>query len=339
MIRENQSLQAYNSFGLDVCARYFAQPESIEALKSCVTTAQGQGLPVLILGGGSNFLFETDVNGWVIQPLLRGIEIVWQADGRIGLGVGAGEVWDDLVAYCVDRGWGGLENLSLIPGRVGAAPVQNIGAYGAEAKDVITAVEGLYLDSLEPFFLSEADCGFGYRDSIFKRALKDKVVITKVFFELSTRPETKTDYGRIAEMLAQQPDNSIRSVRAAVMAIRREKLPDPEVLGNAGSFFKNPSLPKDKALAIQALYPSMPIYNSDIEGYSKIPAAFLIEQCGWKGQWQGLVGVHSQQPLVLVAHKGATGAALAKLYQKIQASVQEKFGVSLECEVNHFKGF
>ena len=338
MIQENQSLQAYNTFGLDVCARYFAQPQSMEELKTCLRQAQAQGLAVLILGGGSNFLFETNVNGWVVQAQLRGIEEVWQADGRIGLGVGAGEVWDDLVAYCVDKGWGGLENLSLIPGRVGAAPVQNIGAYGAEAKDVITAVEGLYLDSLEPFFLPAAACGFGYRDSIFKRELKDKVVITKVFFALSTRPETKTDYGRMAEMLAQQPDNSIRSVRAAVMAIRREKLPDPELLGNAGSFFKNPSLPTDKALAIQACYPKMPLYDSDIAGYSKIPAAFLIEQCGWKGYRRGLVGVHDQQPLVLVAHKGANGADIARLYREIQASVKQKFDLALECEVNHYNG-
>ena len=339
MIKENQSLQAYNTFGIDVCARYFAQPDSIDALKACLRQAQAQGLPVLILGGGSNFLFVSDVEGWVVQPLLKGIELVWQTDGRIGLGVGAGEIWDDLVAHCVAQGWGGMENLSLIPGRVGAAPVQNIGAYGAEAKDVITAVEGLYLDSLEPFFLPAADCAFGYRDSIFKRALKDKVVITKVFFELSTRPETKTDYGRMAEMLAQQADTSIASVRAAVMAIRREKLPDPAELGNAGSFFKNPSLPTDQALAIQAHYPKMPLYDSDIVGCSKIPAAFLIEQCGWKGYQRGLVGVHSQQPLVLVASKGATGADIAKLYQEIQDSVQEKFDVSLECEVNYFKGF
>jgi len=246
---------------------------------------------------------------------------------------GAGVVWDDLVAWCVGRNWGGLENLSHIPGNVGAAPVQNIGAYGVEVKDLIVKVEGFYIDTLKPFLLPNSACAFEYRGSVFKRALKGKVLITRVFFSLSTTPEPNTNYGLVEQELQNHPDRSIQSVRQAIIAIRTQKLPDPAKIGNAGSFFKNPVVEAGLLEKIRADYPDIPVYQTDVASLFKLPAAFLIDKCGWKGVRKGRVGVHDTQPLVLVAFEGATGQEVLDLSIEIQNSVNEKFGVSLQHEV------
>jgi len=209
-----------------------------------------------------------------------------------------------------------------------------IGSYGVEVKDVVTKVEGLFLDTLEPFTFTATACAFGYRTSLFKTELKDKTLITKVFFTLSTNPVPNTTYGQIEEELLKQPDRSIQSVRNAVINIRSQKLPDPAIFGNAGSFFKNPTVPESLAFQIRAAYPHIPLYQTDIQGFYKLPAAFLIDQCGWKGVRKGNVGVHINQPLVLLAFEGATGAEVLHLSQEIQNSVQERFGVTLEREAN-----
>ena len=291
-------------------------------------------LPVLVLGGGSNILFTQDFDGMVVKPELLGIELTDRQSDRITVAAGAGVVWDDLVVWCVDRGWGGLENLSHIPGTVGAAPVQNIGAYGAEVGDAIDRVEGIYIDTLEPFVFLAADCAFGYRSSIFKTELKGRILITRVFFSLSAHPQSNTDYGRIEQELQNQPDKSVHSVRQAIIAIRSQKLPDPAKIGNAGSFFKNPVVTESLASQIRADYPQIPLYPADVSGYCKLPAAFLIEKAGWKGVRRGRVGVHTDQPLVLLAYEGAKGQEVLDLSLLICESVQEKFGILLEPEVN-----
>jgi len=334
MIFAHQSLKGYNTFGFDVTARYFAQPASIKEAMEAITEAHRLGAPLYVLGRGSNVLFTQDFDGLIIKPALLGIEVVEQAADHVVVAAGAGEVWDHLVAWCVDRNWGGLENLSHIPGTVGAAPAQNIGAYGAEAKDTIVKVEGLFIDTLKPFVFSAAECAFGYRNSIFKTELKNRVLITKVFFKLSTAALPNTDYGRIEEELQSQPDRSIRCIRQAIINIRNQKLPDPAKMGNAGSFFKNPTVTEVLALKIQATYPNMPLYPADLPGYGKLPAAFLIEKSGWKGVRKGNVGVHDTQPLVLVAFEGAKGSEILDLSMQIQRSVKEKFDILLEPEVN-----
>ena len=334
MIPTHQSLKRYNTFGIDVSVRFLAKVSSIEEAETAIKEAKHLDLPILVLGGGSNILFTKDFNGMVIKPEFMGIEVTGREADRVEVAAGAGVVWDDLVACCVDRGWGGLENLSHIPGTVGAAPVQNIGAYGAEAGDAIVRVEGIYIDTLEPFVFLGSDCGFGYRSSIFKTDLRNNILITRVFFSLSSAPQPNTDYGRIEQELQNQPDRSIGSVRQAIITIRSQKLPDPAKIGNAGSFFKNPVVASSLALNIQADYPQIPIYPADLPGYCKLPAAFLIEKTGWKGLRQGRVGVHTDQPLVLVAYDGAQGQEVLDLSLCIQASVSNKFGVFLEPEVN-----
>ena len=316
MILTDQSLKQYNTFGIDVTAHYLAKVFSVEEAKEAIREAHGSGLPVLTLGGGSNMLFTRDVCEMIIKPELMGIEVTGKRGDRVTVAAGAGVIWDDFVAWCVDRGWGGLENLSHIPGTVGAAPVQNIGAYGAEAKDSIVRVEGIYIDTLDPFVLLGTECSFGYRNSIFKTDLSGKALITKVFFELQNLPVP-----------------SLRSTRQEVITIRSQKLPDPAKMGNAGSFFKNPMVDTALALSIQSDYPNLPLYPGEKPGSSKLSAAFLIDRAGWKGVRKGNVGVHPNQPLVLVAFEGATGGEVVDLSKEIHDSVAEKFGVMLEREV------
>jgi len=334
MFHSNYNLRESNTFGIDVTTRLFARPQTIKEAKEALKEAHHLALPVFVLGGGSNVLFTKNFDGLIIKPAFLGIEVVNQTEDKVYIAAGAGVIWDDLVAWCVDRNWGGLENLSHIPGTVGAAPVQNIGAYGAEAKDVVSAVEGIYIDTLKSFSLSAGQCAFGYRNSIFKNDLKGQTLITRVFFILSTVPQPNTNYGSIEQELQNQPDRSIQSVRRAVVAIRSQKLPDPQILGNAGSFFKNPSVAASLVMEIQEEYPNIPIYPSDIEGHYKLPAAFLIEKSGWKGARKGNVGVHKDQPLVLVAYEGASGGEVLELSTQVEASVKQKFGIQLEREVN-----
>jgi UDP-N-acetylmuramate dehydrogenase len=254
-------------------------------------------------------------------------------NNEVKVSVGASVVWDSLVAHCVNNSWYGLENLSGIPGTAGAAPVQNIGAYGAEAKDTIAEVEAIRLDTLETIRFSNAGCRFGYRSSIFKQEWKNKLVITKVCFRLSTQGNLKTHYGGLSELLQALPHVGLQEVREAVLQIRKEKLPDPAEIGNAGSFFKNPIVPEAIALALQAAYPQLTTYPAD-KGFVKIPAGWLIEQCGWKGRQTGHVGVHKAQALVLVHFGGGTGEELLQLAAAIRQSVAERFNIDLEMEVN-----
>ncbi|MDR0296080.1 MAG: UDP-N-acetylmuramate dehydrogenase [Prevotellaceae bacterium] len=332
-IHQHYPLKAQNTFGFDVKARYYAEPTNLAELKSLLSDVSFRELPLLILGGGSNLLFRGNFEGLVIHPKFIAITATVLNNNEVIVSAGAGVIWDDLVVYCDRSGWGGLENLSGIPGTVGAAPVQNIGAYGVEAKDSITEVEALRLDTLETIRFTNADCCFGYRDSIFKQEWKNKLVITKVKFRLSTQADLKTYYGGLSELLKSLPSVGIEEVREAVLQIRKEKLPNPAEIGNAGSFFKNPTVPKTTASALQAAYPQLTVYPVD-DNKVKIPAGWLIEQCGWKGKLLGRVGVHKAQALVLVNYGAGTGEEILQLAAAIWQSVVERFDIELEMEVN-----
>lgn len=332
-IQEHYPLKTQNTFGFDVKARYYVEPASVEELKLLLSDCSLRALPLLVLGGGSNLLFRGDFEGLVIHPQFAEVKSEILSGNEVSISAEAGVVWDDLVARCVSRGWGGLENLSGIPGTAGAAPVQNIGAYGVEVKDTITEIEALQLDTLELIRFTKTDCCFGYRNSIFKQEWKGKLIITKVRFRLSTQPELKIHYGNLSEWLKPLSSVGIREVREAVLQIRKTKLPDPAEIGNAGSFFRNPTIPEATAMALQAAYPQLSRYPAG-EGEVKIPAGWLIEQCGWKGKQTGNVGVHKAQALVLVNYGGGTGEEILQLAAAIRQSVIERFNIELEMEVN-----
>ncbi|MDR2563607.1 MAG: UDP-N-acetylmuramate dehydrogenase [Prevotellaceae bacterium] len=332
-VQKSKNLRTMNSFGFDVRALYFAAPRTSEEAKMAASEAKELNCPVLALGGGSNVLFTRDYQGLVLHPCIDGIVVMDEDEECCRIAVGAGVVWDNLVAYTVERGLGGLENLSLIPGSTGAAPVQNIGAYGAEAKDAVDSVEGFYLDDLSDFTLDKESCRFAYRDSIFKRELKGKILITRVVFRLSKRPAYSLSYGNLDEEIRKYGEPNLDRIRRAVIEIRRRKLPDPAELGNAGSFFKNPTVDAVKANELRAMYPDMPIFPS-AEGRMKLAAGKLIEICGFKGARHGNVGVHEHQALVLVNRGGGTPAELLELSDKIRKAVHDKFGVDIEPEVN-----
>jgi len=289
---------------------------------------------IFVLGGGSNVLFTKDLPVWVLHNRIKGIETVKEDREHIWLKAGAGEVWHDFVLYCVERGYAGIENLSLIPGTVGAAPIQNIGAYGVEIKDVLDSVRFFHLEKKEWVTLYHADCQFGYRDSIFKGALKGKAIVTSVTFQLNKLPVFHTSYGNIRQELEAMgvKELSIRAISDAVIRIRSAKLPDPRQIGNAGSFFKNPELPDPAYRQLKSLHPDIPGFPAG-QGRTKVPAGWLIEQCGWKGFREGNYGVHQHQALVLVNYGNAEGADIAALSERIMASVQQQFGIRLEREV------
>ena len=337
MFQRDYSLQTYNTLGFEAKAEYFISVQSLEGLRLALSVWARRG-PLHILGGGSNILLQgAKLPGLCLHNRLRGLRVYAQNQDYIGLEVAAGEVWDELVAYTVAQGWGGLENLSLIPGYVGAAPVQNIGAYGVELAQVLEAVQVLDTQRGRLFWLAAQACELGYRDSIFKRQEPGAWVITAIRLKLSPLAayRCRTHYGDIeAELQAKGLSPSPAAVREVVMAIRRSKLPDPKDLGNAGSFFKNPVLPQAQALALKAQYPLLPLFPTAESTQIKLPAAWLIEQAGWKGRRLGQVGVHSRQALVLVHHGGGQGQALAQLAAQIQADVAQKFGVKLQTEVN-----
>ena len=333
-ILRNISLKPYNTFGIDVKARYFLELFNEDELGVFLTDLPRERKPLLILGGGSNILFTKDFPGTVLKVSTKGIRITEETNSHVVLQANAGENWDDFVKFCVEKGWGGLENLSLIPGNVGTSPVQNIGAYGVEMKDTFIQLEGLFLDSGERKTFTKEDCNFGYRDSIFKRHLKDHFLILNVSFQLMKKPVLCLEYGTIKEELArrkvQYPDPG--TVRDAVCIIRRSKLPDPVKIGNAGSFFKNPVITETRFAHIKSRFPDIVHYPQD--GMIKLAAAWLIEQCGWKGKRKGNAGVHSLQPLVLVNYGKASGKEIHELGCEVQRTVYEKFGVMLETEVN-----
>ena len=341
LIEQNRDMTCMTTLGLKATAKWYAVPSSPAEIKAILADSrwkeekntQSGETPLLLIGSGSNILFGSEFyNGLVMHPAIKDMVIVSDDDEYIYLRVGAGVVWDELVEYCVARGWGGLENLSMIPGCVGASPVQNVGAYGSEAKDTIDNVEFIYIESGEEGRLDNAGCKFGYRDSIFKNELKSKVVVTYVTFHLSKYPIINSNYADLSDHLSKVDNPTISDVREIVTAIRADKLPAPAEIGNAGSFFKNPVVEESVASKLQEQYPSLRTYPAR-EGFAKFPAAWLIDQCGFKGAKKGNVGVHDKQALVLVAYPGATGEELISFAEEIQAAVMEKFGVSIEPEV------
>ncbi len=336
MIRfsENHPLKSYNSFGVEASARYFfefTEPEDLDIFVNANET--WKNLPLFVLGGGSNVLFLNEFEGLILHPNVPGIGKVREDRQNVWLEVGAGEVWDDFVKYSVDYRLGGVENLSLIPGRVGAAPVQNIGAYGQEVSEVIELVRGYDLQQKVQVEFSAKECGFGYRDSLFKRELKNRVIITSVVFRLEKFPEFRLNYGQVEEKVNALGEVNLHNIRQAVIGIRSSKLPEVEELGNAGSFFKNPVVETGTAEKIRGVWPDVPVYSTD-DGKAKLAAGWLIEKTGLKGYREGNVGVHEKQALVLVNYGGATGKEIYDFSEKIRQSVFDKFGVELEREVN-----
>lgn len=330
--RQHFSLKKLNTFGLE------AKAESLVAVKTVAELQQvlaENERPVHILGGGSNVLLTGDLPGLVIKNEIGGIGIVEEDAATALVAAGGGVVWHEWVQWCIGRGLGGIENLSLIPGTVGAAPIQNIGAYGVELKEVFERLEAVELATGEVKIFDHSDCQFGYRDSIFKRELRGQFFITQVFLRLSKSPQTRTSYGDIQRTLAEwgiaQP--TIADVGRAVTHIRQSKLPDPAEIGNAGSFFKNPEIAEGHFQKLKQQFPGIVSYPMP-DGRVKVPAGWLIEQAGWKGKRFGDAGCHARQALVLVNYGNATGAEILALAKKIQASVAEKFGIDLSPEVN-----
>lgn len=331
-IQENISLKPFNTFGIEASAAQFVEvsskPELIEVL-----TENNQ--PLLILGGGSNVLLTKDFKGLVVKNNFKGIEVVQEDDSFVELKVGAGENWHQFVMYCIENNYCGVENLSLIPGNVGASPMQNIGAYGVEVKDLITEVETIDLTHYTERVFKNQECDFGYRTSVFKTTEKGKYFITAVNYRLTKDPRLNTSYGAIETELNNRGIKSptIRDVSDAVITIRQSKLPDPAKIGNSGSFFKNPVVDVSTKETIVANYPNAPCYEQG-KGSFKLAAGWLIEQCGWKGKRIGDYGVHDKQALVLVNHGCAKGEDIYQLSEDIIQSVKNKFGVTLEREVN-----
>ena len=320
-----------NTFGLDVKAGRWLEYASVEELKALI--AEGQiSSPYLHVGSGSNLLFLGDFEGTVLHSAIKSIEMVNQDAEKVWLRVGAGVIWDDFVAYCVERGYYGAENLSLIPGEVGASAVQNIGAYGVEVKDLISCVETVDVHGDRRVFGVE-ECGYAYRNSVFKRPDMKSFFVTHVTFALNKAEQYTLNYGTIRQELEKYPQIDLATVRQVIVSIRESKLPDPKVLGNAGSFFMNPIVPRAKYETLLQEYPSMPSYQVDAT-HVKIPAGWMIEQCGWKGKSLGNAAVHDKQALVLVNCGGATGADIVALSDAVRAAVREKFGVEIHPEVN-----
>lgn len=334
MIQYNVSLQPYNTFGIDVPAKAFARFGSVNELRALLAE-NDKKLPLFILGGGSNMLLTGPMNALVLKNEITGFEQLNETETTIDIKAGAGEVWHQFVMYCVSHNWGGVENLSLIPGSVGASPMQNIGAYGVEIKDCFVELEALHIDSGEVHRFDAAACAFGYRESVFKRSLKGRYIILNVTYRLQKQPVFRTDYGAIRSELEQKgiTDLSVKEISEAVMRIRRSKLPDPDVLGNAGSFFKNPVVDAGVYEQIAAINPDVPHYPQS-DGRVKLAAGWLIEQAGWKGKRVGNCGVHAKQALVLVNYGGASGKEIYDLSQAVLDAVREQFGVELEREVN-----
>lgn len=334
-ILRNYSLSHLNTLGIDAKAAFYAIVHSVDELMALIQSPEVQNGPILILGGGSNILLSKDFPGIVIHNSLKGLEIVDETADWSLVRSGAGEVWHEFVCFAIDKGLGGVENLSLIPGYVGASPIQNIGAYGVELKDVFHELEALDLrdGSLKTF--SHSECRFGYRDSIFKHEAKGKYIITSVTFKLNKKPTLNTSYGAIEEELKVMGITSpgIKEISQAVINIRRSKLPDPAEIGNAGSFFKNPEVSVELYERIKKDNPELVAYKTS-DQKMKLAAGWLIEQCGWKGKVVNKVGMHRKQALVLVNYGGASGQELLSHARKVQQSVKEKFGVEIEMEVN-----
>ncbi|WP_143961510.1 UDP-N-acetylmuramate dehydrogenase [Litoribacter populi] len=333
-IQENISLKEYNTFGIDKKARFFAEAHTVEDILDGLEVAKRENLELFVLGGGSNILLTQDIDALVLKINLPGINVIEELDHSVLVKVGAGEVWHDFVLKAISQNWAGVENLSLIPGTVGASPMQNIGAYGVEIKEVFHSLEAIERSSGKSKTFTHDECQFGYRESIFKTSQKGKYIISHVTFKLNKKPEFNTSYGAIADTLKSMKvtDLNLKSISDAVIQIRQSKLPDPKKIGNAGSFFKNPTIPVDQYNELKNSHPSIPGYPN--EHGVKVPAAWLIEQAGWKGKRFGQIGVHEYQPLVLVNYGNGEGSAIKDLSNKIQKDVNSKFGIELHPEVN-----
>lgn len=333
-IYTDYSLKSRHTFGMDVQTALFIEYATKEELKEILQNQQLEEGRWLHIGGGSNLLFMGDYSGTILHSSIKGYEVLSEDDEEVVVRVGAGEVWDDFVAYTVAQGWYGAENLSWIPGEVGASAVQNIGAYGVEAKDLIVNVETIEVATGEERIFSNAECAYAYRESIFKLSLKGQYIVTHVSYRLKKTPSYHLDYGNVrAELAKANFDLTLANVRQVIIDIRQAKLPDPNVQGNAGSFFMNPIVPRAHFEALQKDYPQIPHYEVDADRV-KIPAAWMIDQCGWKGKRLGNAGVHDKQALVLVNCGGATGAEVVCLSEEIQQSVFKMFGIQIYPEVN-----
>ncbi len=334
-IRKNFSLKNHHTFGIDVKTQYFVEIFTETELSEIIKSEELKRLPILILGGGSNILFTKDFEGLVIKNSIPGIKIIKETDEFAFVEAGAGVIWHEFVLYCIERNFGGIENLSLIPGTVGAAPMQNIGAYGQEIKDVFYSLKGIYSDSGEKTEFLSQECKFGYRTSVFKNELKNKFIITYVTFKLSKKPELNLDYGAVKAELEKQniTEVTIKDVSNVICRIRENKLPNPKEIGNAGSFFKNPEIDEEHFLRLKEKYINIVGYKLG-NGKVKIAAGWLIEQTGWKGKKIGNTGAHEHQALVLVNYGNAAGEEIVKLAEEIKKSVKDKFDIILHEEVN-----
>jgi UDP-N-acetylmuramate dehydrogenase len=334
-IRENISLMPFNTFGIDVTARYFTTFTSEAELQEILESPLVSDHPPLVLGGGSNILLTKDLPNLVLKNEISGIAVVQEDDEYIYLEAGAGVNWHQLVLYCVRNNFAGMENLSLIPGNVGASPMQNIGAYGVEIKDIFHSLEAFHMADKTGVTFSLEDCAFGYRESVFKRKYKGQYVITSVTYRLRKQPSFETGYGAVQQELERMglKELSIQAISEAVINIRKSKLPDPKEVGNAGSFFKNPQVEMSQFNQLREVYPAVPFFPFD-QNHVKVPAGWLIEQCGWKGARRGDAGCYPKQALVLVNYGNASGTEIYQLSEDILLSVRKKFGISLEREVN-----
>lgn len=333
MIQENIDLKPYNTFGISAKTKKFARFSSLLELKAILAEKHDEEL--LVLGGGSNILLTQDFQGLVLRNELRGIELISENDEFVIIKCAAGEAWHEFVLYCVENNYGGVENLSLIPGSVGASPMQNIGAYGVEIKDVFEKLEAFHLESGEIHTFNKEMCQFGYRESVFKKEKKGQYIITQVYFKLTKNPRINSSYGAIESVLTAKgiKNPSIKEISDAVIDIRSSKLPDPKIIGNAGSFFKNPVVELTVLENIKSTYSTLPSYPIDAHSV-KIPAGWLIENAGWKGKTFENYGVHKNQALVLVNYGGASGQEIWDLSASIKEDIFKKFGIELEREVN-----
>jgi UDP-N-acetylmuramate dehydrogenase len=332
-LTENQNLKDYNTFGMEVLARHFLQIENADEVPSVIREYL-QEKPFYILGGGSNTLFTKDFDGYIVHPAFTGIEVMEQTDDAVVLRVSAGEPWDNLIQYCIKRQYFGIENLTAIPGLVGSAPVQNIGAYGVEVKDTVLKVEGYVISTGEPFTLSNAECKFAYRNSIFKQELKHDCLITYVWFQLSRIKHFTLSYQGLAKALEERElPLSLHSVSDCVRKIRDAKLPDPAIVGNGGSFFKNPVIADEQYRELLVRFPDLVAYDAP-DGQKKLSAGQLIEKADWKGKRVGNAGTWKNQALVLVNYGGATPAEVLNVAETIIKDVKNLFGITLEMEIN-----
>jgi UDP-N-acetylmuramate dehydrogenase len=334
-LQEHVSLKPFNTFGVEAKARYYTFVEDLATFQQGLQRPDLQALPKLVLGGGSNILFTRNFPGWVIQVGFKDIAKINEGDQHVDIKAGAGLDWHTLVVYCVQQGYAGIENLSLIPGTVGGAPIQNIGAYGVELSEVLESLEAMEISTGKIRTFSNGECRFGYRESIFKSELKEQYMVLSITLRLQKAPTFKIEYGDIQAILAamQVKELSIKSISEAVIRIRQSKLPDPKIVGNAGSFFRNPIVEKATLEKIKSQHPDLVYYNLP-NNQTKIAAAWLIEKSGWKGYKKGGVGVDSNHALILINYGNATGQAIYKLAQSIQQSVEAKFNIHLVPEVN-----